>query len=352
MRKWVDKNINPVGLEKNQRGSLNAVIASDFGRVRDDSHTAVKAHFPFLANEEKLRKHGKALYIPNIKGDTLEEYRQRVSTASFFLSRAGERSYILEQMEAHFGGRFILKEEFLQVFVKIVDLADDDRRWVLDFLDSLLDPNISLTVAEWYHFVEKAVIADRLFLKTKFAIMDSFKQTNLKLNGRVRLDGHTVKPVEAVRTRLNGGWKLDGGIQLGSLAWIAATEYIRVPIKLRWGILDKLEMEAKTYLLDTSPINGAGLKLNGRVQLDGQTVKPVEAVRTALNGEWKLDGGIRLSGQAWVTATEYVRVPIKLGLGTLDRLTIGKRYRHILNGQYRLDGNKKMNSGIYFPIPA
>jgi hypothetical protein len=160
MKAWVEKNINPVGLEKKDRGSLYSLIARVFGRVRDDAHTAVKAHFPFLANEEKLREHGKALYIPHITGDTPEEYRRRVSTASFFLSRAGERSYILEQMETHFGGRFTLKEEFLQVLVKITGLTDDDRRWVLDFLDSILDPNIALTVAEWFHFVEYLVLQE------------------------------------------------------------------------------------------------------------------------------------------------------------------------------------------------
>jgi hypothetical protein len=42
---------------------------------------------------------------------------------------------------------------------------------------------------------------------------DSFRETNLKLNGRVKLDGHTVKPIEAVRAKLNGEWKLDGGIK-------------------------------------------------------------------------------------------------------------------------------------------
>jgi hypothetical protein len=61
---------------------------------------------------------------------------------------------VISQLEAHFGTRYLLAERFLRVYVKILDLSDDDRTWVLAFLDSTLDPNILLTVAEWFHFID------------------------------------------------------------------------------------------------------------------------------------------------------------------------------------------------------
>jgi hypothetical protein len=215
MRTWVTQNIHPIGLEKKNRGSLYAVIARVFGRVRDDAHTAVKAHFPFLSNEAKLKEHGKALYIPNIPGDMPEEYRQRVSTASFFLSRAGERAYIREQMEAHFGGRFILKEAFLQVFVTIVDLTDEDRGWVLAFLDSILDPAISLTVAEWFHFVEYLILQEEQRYTLRKSDADIFP-SGLRYNGRFLCD-------QGALIICNGDWVCDGSVRCDGIISVIGT---------------------------------------------------------------------------------------------------------------------------------
>jgi hypothetical protein len=64
----------------------------------------------------------------------------------------------------------------------------------------------------------------------------------------------------------------------------------------------------------------------------------------------------------------YIRVPIKLGRGVLDKLRIkaqtrlsdvcaagdsfraGKRYWRKLNGHYRLDGTITLNGGTYIPV--
>ena len=157
---WIIKHINPLGTEKKSRGSLYRFIARVLGQVRDDAVMSFRAHFPLLADSRKLREHGKALFIPEIDGDTEDEYRARVSGASFFLSRAGERAYILDQLRAHFGSRFASREEFLKVFVKIVDLDERDRKWVPDFLDTILDPNVFISVAEWFMFSDSAVTGE------------------------------------------------------------------------------------------------------------------------------------------------------------------------------------------------
>jgi hypothetical protein len=71
-----------------------------------------------------------------------------VSTASFFLTRSGERACILEQLNARFGDRYTVMDEFLDVYVKVRDLGVTDRRRLSRFLDELVNPNVKLSVAE------------------------------------------------------------------------------------------------------------------------------------------------------------------------------------------------------------
>jgi hypothetical protein len=160
MKNWIEKNINPPGMHRKNRGSLFSVIGTVFEMVKNDARTSFYAHFPYLSDLQKLKQHGKSLFIPEFPDDTEEDYRSRVATASFYLMRAGERGYCLEQLSTHFGDRYILIDEFLKVYVKILDLEDGDRAWVTGFLDGMLNPNIELTVAEWFNIVENVIIQE------------------------------------------------------------------------------------------------------------------------------------------------------------------------------------------------
>jgi hypothetical protein len=155
MTEWIKKTVNPPGVNKPGRFALFSVIGAVADKVRSDALKAFNAHFPYLADEAKLEEHGAALLIPHLLDDTEKEYRERVAAASFFLMKAGERSYVLNQLGAHFGSRYVAKEEFLKLYVKILEISDADREWVHGFLDGLLDPNIELTVADWFRFVEE-----------------------------------------------------------------------------------------------------------------------------------------------------------------------------------------------------
>jgi hypothetical protein len=128
MIKWIEKTINPPGIANKNRLALFSTIGGIADTVRADALKAFNAHFPYLADGAKLEEHGAALLVPRLLDDTEKEYRDRVSTASFFLTRSGERAYILEQLNAHFGGRYTVIDEFLEVYVKVRDLADTDRR--------------------------------------------------------------------------------------------------------------------------------------------------------------------------------------------------------------------------------
>jgi hypothetical protein len=187
MKDWIRAIINPPGIDKKNRGSLFSAIGRIFGIVKNDAQKAFNAHFPYLADPQKLREHGQSLHIPRLAYDTEDEYRARVATASFYLMRAGERGYCLEQLQEHFGDRYILSDEFLRVYVKIIDLEDEDRAWVYSFLDELLNPVIELTVAEWFCIVETVGIEESQNLGVMRNDMDIFS-TGLCCDGRFYCD--------------------------------------------------------------------------------------------------------------------------------------------------------------------
>ena len=184
----IDKTINPPGIQKKNRRSIFKTIGEVGGKIKADALKAFNAHFPYVADEKKLEEHGEALLIPHLLHDGDEEFRNRVAAASFFLSKAGERGYILSQLEAHFGGRYILSEAFLRVYVKILDLSDADRQWVQQFLDELLNPVITLTVAEWFKYVERIVISERQEVVIKKEDFDFYPFDSLRYDGRFLCD--------------------------------------------------------------------------------------------------------------------------------------------------------------------
>jgi hypothetical protein len=200
----IEKTINPPGIKSpNRRGIFHAI--RDVGeKVKADAQTAFNAHFPYLADSKKLDEHATALLIPHLDDDTDDEFRERVATASFFLMRAGERGYILEQLTNHFGDRYILSEAFLNVYVKILDLSDTDREWVHGLLDQLLNPNILLTVAEWFRYVETFAITESQTITVRKDLLDYLpSKTGFRCDGRVGCDQGQMVPCD-------GAMKCDG----------------------------------------------------------------------------------------------------------------------------------------------
>jgi len=143
MKDWIEKNLDPPGMEHKNWRSLFSFIGRVFGIVKDDAIKAHNAFFPYLCDEDKLRQHGESLMIPELPFDTEKTYRDRVATASFYLMRAGERAYIHEQLQARLGNRYDIKEKFLEVLLTISEFSAEELIWAYSFLDGILDPNIS-----------------------------------------------------------------------------------------------------------------------------------------------------------------------------------------------------------------
>ncbi|MDR0403586.1 MAG: hypothetical protein LBH35_08380 [Treponema sp.] len=200
---FIKKTVHPPGITKPNRLSLFQAVGDIAEKVRADAVKAFNAHFPYLADSAKLEEHGNALIIPHLLEDTEKGYRDRVSTASFFLMKAGERAYITSQLNAHFGDRCVVSDEFLNIYVKVLEIGDTDRSWLHGFLDSLLNPNIRLTVADWFRFVEQILITESHAVNVKKKFDDIFPLRGFRYDGRFLCD-------QGIEFLCDGEWLCDG----------------------------------------------------------------------------------------------------------------------------------------------
>ena len=237
----IEKTIAPPGIQKKNRRSIFKTIGDVGVKIKKDALTAFNAHFPYVADEKKLEEHGQALLIPHLLHDGAEEYRNRVATASFFLSKAGERGYILSQLEAHFGDRYVLSESFLNVYIKVLDISESDRQWVRQFLDELLNPIIRLTFGDWMKYIEHLPFTDTDEKCVKRIEAEHFASNQVFRNGMVLRDRHTILPTCYLRLFRDGAAKRDGAMQTRSnKRRVAAIDQISIPIQRRSGLVDLL----------------------------------------------------------------------------------------------------------------
>ena len=237
----IEKTIAPPGIQKKNRRSIFKTIGDVGIKIKKDALTAFNAHFPYVADEKKLEEHGQALLIPHLLHDGAEEYRNRVATASFFLSKAGERGYILSQLEAHFGDRYVLSESFLNVYIKVLDISESDRQWVRQFLDELLNPVIRLTFGDWMKYIEHLPFTDTDEKCVKRIEAEQFASNRVFRNGQVLRDGHTVLSTRYIQLFRDGVVKRDGAMQTRSnKRRVAAIDQISIPIQRSSGLVDLL----------------------------------------------------------------------------------------------------------------
>jgi hypothetical protein len=288
--------INPPGLAKPGRGGLFSTVGEVFGRVKDDADAAFKAFFPYLADDKKLEQHGKSLLVPRLRYDSDEEYRKRVSTASFYLMRAGERSYVEGQLKEHFGDRYFLTEAFLQIYIKILDLSDADRAWVLEFLDSMLDPNISLTIAEWFHLIDEMDMSDGTVM-TLDRIDTDVHQKEFRYDGRFLCDQGTETLCDG-RFTCDGGWICD---IYNSIRGTVFDTYM-VSVFPNGTYTCNGSFDCSGYVTIYEPLDMTGAVLPIDTYLDkltaAITVEPMEdraAINPICDGTWQCDGSNRKS---------------------------------------------------------
>ena len=277
---FIKKTVHPPGIAKPDRLALFSAIGGTAEKVRLDALKAFNAHFPYLADSAKLEEHAGALIIPRLPEDTEKEFRGRVTAASFFLMRAGERACVLDQLRSHFGDRFILKEEFLQVYVRIIDLEEEDRAWVRGFLGWILNPNIELAVSEWFRFADEAVFGEYQNSAIHRVNSDFFYR-GLCCGGRFLCDQGTAALCDGflvcggswncddfqsapgtifdtvlAALPLNGAYRCDGSFDCSGYIRIYDPRTFTVPILPADGFEDKISFRTgPVHLEDTARIN-------------------------------------------------------------------------------------------------
>jgi hypothetical protein len=246
MKDWIQKHLNPPGMEKKTRGSLYSFTARVLERLKEDALKAFNAHFPYLSDPEKLREHGRALSVPELPDDTEAEYRERVAASSFYLMKAGERAYILDMLKDHFGVRYTSREEFLKSLIAIADADNEDIKWARAFLDGILDPNISVTISGRYGFQEPFPFHDRTQTAVRHTVIDSFINRVVRRNGRILRDGRTILNTELDYLFRNGTAVRNGAVIRNGEYRKPASGRINIPVYRRSGIQDFFSASVKS----------------------------------------------------------------------------------------------------------
>jgi hypothetical protein len=290
------QNINPPGILKPNRGALFSVIGKVFGQVNEDALKAFNAHFPYLSDLEKLAQHGKALAIPRVPYDTDEEYRKRVSAAAFYFANVGDRTYTISQLKEHFGDRYILNEQFLQISLKVLDLTDADRKWLREFLDGTLNPNILIAMAELFDFSDTLVMQEAPQVSLIKSEQDVYTN-GLRYDGRIKYDHGKEITYDGSGT-YNGTWKYTQCIpQKGTVS-----DSIRIPESYTgsrtYGGEIHYSGDALLYAPMETP-NPASYGNGNDDTLDihvGISTSDTAALEPRYDGRLRLDGQIRYGG--------------------------------------------------------
>jgi hypothetical protein len=386
MTDWINKTIYPPGIEKPNRLALFSAVGEVMSRVRKDAEKAFYAHFPYLADDGKLEEHGKALLIPHLLHDTPEEYRNRVATASFFLMKAGERAYIMGQLNERFGDRFMVIEKFLSIQTKVTDITDDERTWALSLFDSLTDPNIYLELSEWFHYIERVVMGDDSLYHAYRQDIDLFDDKICR-NGRVLRDGKTVLPAKMKIFR-NGRCKRNGTIYRKGFFYIPDSAAIRMPILRSSGARDAITVNFISPMTDTqtAQLSRCGLirrngevKRNRRIKTGFDAIPPMsvftemeepvavsEAASESIsnntrdvfkntrtrNGAYLRNGSILRSNYINELCNRHIshNAVFQENFTLEESIAMGIRKHHFRNGVYKRDGEIMRDSMRLIPL--
>ncbi|MDR2792682.1 MAG: hypothetical protein LBB61_03315 [Treponema sp.] len=110
-----------------------------------------------------------------------------MTAAAFYLANVGNRTYTISQLKEHFGERYVLDEQFLQISLKILDLTDAEKKWLREFLDGTLNPNILIAMAELFDFSDTVLIQENPLVSLVKSEQDVYTN-GLRYDGRIKYD--------------------------------------------------------------------------------------------------------------------------------------------------------------------
>jgi hypothetical protein len=393
MKKFIEKTVNPPGINKKNRGAIFSLIGSAGDKVKADAEKAFNAHFPYITDGVKLAEHGIALSIPRFENDSEKEFRDRVAAASFFLTKKGERGYILDQLAGHFGERFDVAEEFLRIWLKVRDLTENEKKRAYGFLDGVTDPNILLALTTVENCLDPVRLLDaerNLKVKVRHTLAD--KSRALDAAPGFNLKGFGYSDVFELPLLLDGTWLLDGNRVLNGRRGEIAFELLS--FAARAAARETAAMRDSSVVFVRRDITENVTAKEGAVTAgSGPCFREAVAAPLLLDGTWLLDGNRVLNGRTdepaierlsfavcldagdiaampdasaltavrqetaeSVTATETGRARLGLAEKTerfdtpTEIFTAGIRNRHYLDGKWLLDGTVKLNGIMFEPL--
>lgn len=289
MKKLIEK-INPPGIEKDNRRKLFDIIGNLGDVVASDSMQVLRNFFPLLSDQKALADHGEALMIPRYSSDTEESYRARVATAAFYMFQRGTRGFLKAEIAKRFESKdFRIIEDYMHLAVKVLDISETERVWLYEFLDKELDPNISITLIDWFRFIETVAVGDTCSSALVSSLDDAI-DNGFCLDGRTLLDhGREVL--------LNGDFGLSGAFALnrvkaetGTWTGVSAGVLFLAGTFLLGGLHRLRGVEVREAARPGSP----AFLCNGKQDLFSFSMASV--VSDTLTFNFRLVGGVRLNG--------------------------------------------------------
>jgi hypothetical protein len=168
----IKDNVSRNDFKKKNYFKIFSLFAKIFDQVLVDIKITTFNFHPFLCDFKTLKKHRKALFIPQYPLDTEDVLRERVSTAADYLENIGNKGPLVEYLEAVFKNRYSYIElprgswrlgfsrlgENTYLFsirgfrLYIDDLTASEKQMVEAFLDDFLEKDIEFYVFERNNF--------------------------------------------------------------------------------------------------------------------------------------------------------------------------------------------------------
>jgi hypothetical protein len=256
------------------------------------------------------------------------------------------------------------------------------------YIAQVVAAGVAYDTKELFFFTEKINVTESPKITAKRMAKEEFFG-QIKHNGRIARDGHTVRNVEAHGFKHNGKVKRDGTAQRKGVYWEPAYSVITPPFRHSSGAQDLLVLIIKPGLTDEyhGRVKRNGFfKRNATIKHDG--VNPLAASDIiALSGQMDMvdilppvedTQNIQVGADMADDMNKYIRhngaikrngkhvhcnfpvtqhrmhgsiVPVAEEYGAVNEvLSAGMRYHHFHNGTYRRNGTIQHNGNMLIPL--
>jgi len=257
------------------------------------------------------------------------------------------------------------------------------------YMKQVVAAGVAYDTKELFHFIEKITESEDQKITVKRSVKEEYFG-QIKHNGRIARDGHTVRDVEAKSFKHDGRKKRNGTVQHKTVYWEPSNSVIFPPFRHSSGAQDLLAITVKEqesideyhgrvyrngFFKRNATIRHDGVNplpvsdiiaLSGQMDMvdilpdveDTQDIQVIADMADAMNKYIRRNGAIKRNGKH--THCNFPVMQHRLH-GTLEPVTeeygevgevfsAGMRYHHFHNGTYRRNGEIRHNGNILIPL--